>query len=92
MSDVLERVRMCVAEAGYDPELVQGHDGLLGWCYFPPLPHDVAWRAKELTGSPTKRPGCLTCYLNFIDTPPGSPERRGCLADRRLVLDCGRER
>lgn len=86
---VLEKVRMCVAEAGYDPER---HVRLTGTMVeiHRDVPDVVAWRARELVA--LKRAVCLQCFTseefprqikNVIDA---------CLADRRLVLDCGRTR
>lgn len=89
MSDVLERVRMCVAEAGYDPKhvnlsgkgevqvVMHDFDGALG------VPTVVTWRAFGLVSTDESLP-CLSCYESGDCDP--------CLADRRLVLDCGRER
>lgn len=85
--DVLERVRMCVAEAGYDPMLVRKRERP-GWSE-PMLtipttfPYEVLWRASELAGH--AHPVCWACAEPMIDRGV----EFGCRAVRRLELDCG---
>lgn len=92
MSDVLERVRMCVAEAGYDPDLV----GLRGEVIiFPPtLPVELAWRARELASQADDEsaPACLRCSKAMYRSADRDALFDACIADRYLVLDCGRDR
>ena len=95
MSDVLERVRMCVAEAGYDPSGVtlSSNEGGRATIVAPnEIPTEVFWRARELaTLGP---PRCLECCIAsmFLKGEAFAASITACLADRRLVLDCGRDR
>ena len=86
--DMLERVRRCVAEAGYDPAYVKpgrNRPGSIaitlsrssGNGIVECVPHEVAWRARSLAGETDR---CYACYR---------PEGEACVADRPLVLDCG---
>lgn len=88
--DVLERVRACVAEAGYDPGYVTGHsEGTLK--IDRRLPSPVIWRARELADMGTPR--CLACGIagRRMEGLP-SPLTVDCLATERFVEDCGADR
>ncbi len=86
----VELVRMCVAEAGYDPELIQPYpdpaseytfvsvDGL--------IPPRVCWRARELAG--VGQPKCFACTRRDM----GDTGFTGCSADRRFVRACTKNR
>ena len=86
---LIEMVRMCVAEAGYDPALIEPYDGPLSGFFFVAIddiiPSEVCWRARELVG--LGEPKCLRCTLR--------DRWRGviihCRATARLELDCGAE-
>jgi hypothetical protein len=91
--DLVERVRMCVAEAGYDnssiypvkePELLE--QGFVFWDINSSLPVDVGWRAREISGIGI--PKCFACTVKHrkaaIDVE--------CAAVRRLEFDCGVDR
>jgi hypothetical protein len=93
MIDYIERVKMCVAEAGYDtssiypiedPELLA--QGFVFWDLNSSLPIDVGWRAREI--SAIGIPKCFTCTIShrkaLVDVE--------CAAVRRLELDCGIDR
>jgi hypothetical protein len=85
---VLERVRAAVAEAGYDPsDVVAPFDPDASFAFKKAtIPREVAWRAREavLIGDPA----CFCC------TEAAMSKRwiEGCLAVRRFVEDCGRDR
>lgn len=85
----IEMVRMCIAEAGYDPNSIQPYDGsrpgFAFVCNNNAIPVDVCWRARELAG--VGRPKCLRCTMHDRFAEPDG----GCEADRRLVPDCGRD-
>jgi hypothetical protein len=85
---VLERVRAAVAEAGYDPSLIWDGDDEdpFTWPACPELPSMVVWRAREAVV--VCEPICRRCWVTNAkggDPPP-------CLAVRRFVEDCGRDR
>ena len=99
--DVLERVRMCVAEAGYDPAQVRrgsidGRDEC-GVVYFPAgMPAEAAWRAREMVGMAQPErlsvgPMCRCCSVAIY----GKADvvmlvgLQRCLAEEWLTLDCG---
>lgn len=91
MSDVLERVKMCIAEAGYDPALAQDGtfpDGTSGVRMAVSIPDDVSWRAMELSRL-NPRPICRTCS---IDAANANVPATGCEAWRPLLVDCGVDR
>jgi len=85
--DVLERIRMCLAEAGHNPNHVRpARPGEWANYYYQlSVPREVAWRARETAGA--IGPICHSCYVHMVR------QRRVieglCLADRRLVEDCG---
>ena len=91
MPSVLERVRMCLAEAGYDPMLVSEPTvpgGAFKWS--PPISAEVAWRAREV--ALIGRPLCFACRrarAKFARRHGHFPHERRCLAARRCVEDCG---
>jgi hypothetical protein len=85
----VELIRMCVAEAGYDPALIEPYDGPLSGFFFVAIddviPSEVCWRARELVG--LGDPKCLRCTLR--DRWQGVIVH--CRATARLQLDCGAE-
>jgi hypothetical protein len=88
---VLERVRAAVAEAGYDPRLIVAarpslHDDAIFAWRKGALPEAIVWRARESVA--VRLPRCLACWL--AETALRGPNV--CLADRRFVEDCGRDR
>jgi hypothetical protein len=84
----VELVRMCIAEAGYDPALIQPYDGqspgFTFVCVNDAIPTDVCWQARELVG--VGDPKCLRCTMR--DGRLRSAVRP-CRATARLELDCG---
>jgi len=98
VAGVVERVRMCMAEAGYVDhvdgriDVVEHDDGFyeIRWWWFvderrPPA--ETLWRAREL--SSVGEPACFKhyeeeCYENY-DTGRGLYP---CQASSRLVKDC----
>lgn len=84
----VELVRMCTAEAGYDPALIEPYDGprpgSTSVCANYAIPTDVCWRARELVG--VGDPKCLRC------TNRDRGHVRPCMATARLELDCGTPR
>jgi hypothetical protein len=85
--DVLERVRMCVAEAGYDPQFIvpPPHEWGSFGVVLNAIPHEVTWRAREI--SAVAKPICKACSRLASDLQV--PTAEGCRAVRRLELDCG---
>jgi hypothetical protein len=89
IDDIVERVRMCVAEAGYDPIWITPmppeaqEQGFYFANEYMMIPHDVCWRAREiaLVGEP-KCFSCSTRHLKMI-------KHKECRAVRRLELNCG---
>lgn len=82
----VELVRMCIAEAGYDPQLIQPHpDPSTGYTFtvdHGAVPPRVCWRARELVG--VGEPKCFACTRrDRRGTPTGT-----CTAGRRFVRDC----
>lgn len=84
----VELVRMCIAEAGYDPSLIEPYDGPSSdytfVCVNDDIPSEVCWQARELVG--VGDPKCLRCTMR--DRRVGS-SFRPCRATARLELDCG---
>jgi hypothetical protein len=82
--NAVERMRMCLAEAGY-PDVFVGDDGDDPWvpmeCEAPP---EVRWRAFTLSVSGVP---CLACW-----TWNHSGREAPCLAVDRLCEDCGVDR
>ena len=89
---LIEMVRMCIAEAGYDPGSIQQipsgdvrlREGFTFTCLDPRVPHEVCWKARELVG--VGEPKCFRCTL--ADCHPPRPTE-SCRASERLELDCG---
>lgn len=86
--DQLERMRMCVAEAGYPGTVydVRGASALIDQF----LPSEIGWRAREICGL-----GVPMCFLCTEDSRRPEFEfsfEDQCRAVRRLELDCGRPR
>ncbi len=83
---LLELVRMCVADLGYDPELIQPYDGRTSGFTFISVrglvPSPVCWRAKELVG--IGDPKCFVCTMRDSRTD----KIGGCDARRRFVRNC----
>lgn len=88
MSDVVERVRMALAEIGYDPNLVRGpRPGEAGTVHYNRrIPIMVAWRARET--ALLAEPKCLAC----LTWQQEKQALVSCLAERRFMEDCGVER
>lgn len=87
--DLLERVRMALAEAGYpNADVVLNADGRLTLPGY--IPFEPSWRAVELAWSTTggRAPCCLACSVVASETEDAAVFR-ACLADRPLVRDCG---
>jgi hypothetical protein len=84
----VELVRMCIAEAGYDPALIEPYDGpnsgFTFVCVNNAIPSGVCWQARELVG--IGDPKCLRC-TNRDRRDRGAV--RPCRATARLELDCG---
>ncbi len=84
----VELVRMCIAEAGYDPALIQPYDGPSPGFTFVSvnnaIPTEVCWRARELVGAGD--PKCLRCTMRDLWD---RGHVRLCRATARLELDCG---
>jgi len=85
----VERVKMCIAEVGYDPSLVHldlrdDDDAIMTIRDNFTWPHKVSWRAREL--SLVTKPICYVCSSAQLG--------RGlaCEATTRLVEDCGTDR
>lgn len=82
----VELVRMCVAEAGYDPGLVQPHPSpATGFTFVivgGRVPADVCWRARELVG--IGKPKCFAC----TDRDRMGTTISSCGADRRFAWGC----
>lgn len=92
MNSEVERVKMCVAEAGYDPSSITTvedpyliEQGFTFWVDML-IPPEVAWRAREVAG--VKEPKCWECSQDHKYTHI----EYKCRAVRRLELDCGIER
>ncbi len=82
----VELVRMCVAEAGYDPSAIQPHPyPATGFTFInlnSVVPPEVCWQARELVG--IGEPKCWTCTRR--DT--WGDWSTHCSAGRRFVRDC----
>lgn len=92
-ADVVERVRMAVAEAGYDPRLISAplaqHNSFRA---SGTIPLRVRWRARETAAA--GEPDCWACY-QWADSHRSGvvmPPLDLCHADRRFMEDCGVER
>ena len=81
----VEMVRMCVAEAGYDPSLIRASE-VEGFSFTsdPSFPPEVCWKARELVG--IGEPKCFEC--TSLDRYAHAVVRR-CRSVQRLELDCG---
>lgn len=67
--ETLERIRMCIAEAGYDPSLVRATPN--GGVAVPlSVPRFVAWRAGALAGAGLC---CWPCRRAMGWIPPPAP-------------------
>ena len=89
--DVLERVRMCVAEAGYDSDAVRRPPGVdwtdpsqIEFITRLDLPDDVYWRARELSG--VSGPMCRRCCVEPAEQYLTHPR---CHSAVRFTEDCG---
>jgi hypothetical protein len=87
---LIERVKMCVAEAGYDPSIIRPitekwllEQGFIFLSNEYVIPHKVAWRAKEV--SEVGKPKCYVCS----DSDRKGNRKSDCAAVRRLEEDCG---
>ena len=92
--DMLERVRMCLAEVGEDPGLAsQTDEGALLILGDP----RVAWRAWSIAAVPLANPNKYLCWTCCTTKPATSKAEAGairaaCEATRPCVEDCGRDR
>lgn len=89
--NLLERVRMALAEAGYPNAAVELHptDGVIVWGGNPADPPDeVTWMALGVAAGPDRDDSysCFECWML------GGQQNESCLADRPLVRDCGVQR
>lgn len=82
MSALLERVKMCVAEAGYDPALVWPCDDDCLASVPASWPDEVVWRALSLANDGSWDNQCLACFI----------ARRTSCAAVPFTLDCGVDR
>lgn len=86
----VELVRMCIAEAGYDPDLVQPHpQPATGFTFViigGLIPAEVCWTARELVG--IGEPKCFACTDHDRNGTTLGP----CGADRRFVSNCADDR
>lgn len=86
-AEVIERIRMCIAEAGGDPFGVRldASDSTGRSVVFDDrrVPGMIVWRAGELAGMGLK-PACWACWNNRATSD--------CRASQRLVRDCGADR
>lgn len=86
----VELVRMCIAEAGYDPDLVQPHPhpatGFTFVIIGGLVPAEVCWTARELVG--IGEPKCFAC----TDQDRNGTTLGPCGADRRFVSNCADDR
>jgi hypothetical protein len=78
-----ERVRMCLAEAGYpDPGHVTIVNNLRGGAstvgIWPSVPADVAWKALDLVA--VNGPICFACFDAFRECRPDD-HAEGCTGD-----------
>jgi hypothetical protein len=85
----VERVRMCVAELGYNPRLIQldirdDDDCIMTIRDNFTWPHRVTWRAREL--ALVTKPICCRCSELQLG------RELTCEATVRLVEDCGTDR
>lgn len=80
--DVLEKVRMCVAEAGHDPSQVGRSEFIRSGIKFGDTPVETQWRAMALAGF-FFGPICLQCWMTEGVTVDD------CAATTPLVGDCG---
>lgn len=95
--DLLERVRMCLAEVG---EPTRGLALLpKGRVAFPPgVAYDVQWRALSIARVATgEKQSCLACSARWTSLPQWSrpdpiASRDACLANRPCMEDCGLDR
>jgi hypothetical protein len=80
----IEMVRMCVAEVGYDPDLIRplDSDGFFFIVEGGAIPSAICWRARELVG--LGDPKCFRC----ADRDMWGLVVR-CLATERFTPDCG---
>lgn len=87
----IERVRMAVAEIGYDPALVIDPESDGGAFRYPTsFPDEVMWRAREV--ALIGKPMCAECSRassDFAAAHGRHPDPWLCLATRRFTQDCG---
>lgn len=92
--DVLERVRMCIAEAGYDPrhatlrsdgspQIAVDASGDFG------APELVAWRAVSMVMAAPGTAPCYLCWKAVTGAGESPHDDRRCLSRGTLVEDCG---
>ncbi len=91
--DLLERVRMCLAEVGEDSDQVWVDPVRRVLCYGPRVAVHNVWRARELVATgvdgPANNPICWAC---FQASPRDAIQQRNCLATRPCMEDCGLDR
>lgn len=93
--DLLERVRMCLAEVGVDQMFAVEVDEFGGIEFEWNCPDRVAWRAAELGRAPDGlEPICWVCSEDAWHLPAHAyrMRRHACLATRPCMEDCGRDR
>lgn len=83
-------VRMCIAEAGYDPDAIHPYPHpSVGFTFsvdqFAGIPTEVSWMARELAGVGDAR--CLACSDRDRRAHAPGP----CEAERRFVRNCAAE-
>lgn len=90
--DVVERVRMALAEAGYPNARVRAKHKPFRSTVMPrSIPFDVAWRALIIAEPVGSAPGCLACYIaaNERYAEIGALPNWKCGAPREGIEDCG---
>ena len=93
MSEVLERVRMCLAEAGYPPTAVHPSALPEATCGFDPeVPARVAWMAMATAGAPN---ACWRCTEKAVEAHIADDLEQwriwiyGCPIKSGRIEDCG---
>ena len=95
--DLLERVRMCLAEVGEDPNAARLHDDYPDMVTTTGLDRRTSWRAVEVAKAhdPGRKPRCWACRQSLglrVSHETLEANRHACLATRPCMEDCGLER
>lgn len=94
-----ERVRMAVAELGYDPSEVTTHDDDTRWEVPPEWPTEVVWRAREVACRKADSWTCWECFrassaaqMAGVAASETWAVMRACQPGLPFTRDCGRDR